>query len=112
MNAELTQHIDRLRHMTTAQLQWQYRELFGQASHSNHKGYLFRRVAWRMQALTEGGLSERVRQYMREIAADADLRLCAPSKRVGGQPAVCVAPRSRALELRVPPSGRPLIKRT
>jgi hypothetical protein len=33
-----------------------------------------------MQALTEGGLSERVHQYAREIAVDADLRLCAPSR--------------------------------
>ena len=48
MNAELNKHIDQLRHMTTAQLRLKYRELFGQPSHSNHKGYLFRRVAWRM----------------------------------------------------------------
>ena len=68
MNAELSEHIDQLRHMTTAQLQLKYRELFGQASHSNHKDYLFRRVAWRLQALAEGGLSERARQYAREIA--------------------------------------------
>jgi hypothetical protein len=111
MNAELNQHIDRLRCMTTAQLQLKYRELFGQASHSNHKGYLFRRVAWRMQALTEGGLSERVCQYAREIAADADLRLCAPGKLVGGQPAVCVATASRPLDPRVPPPGTQLVKR-
>jgi len=56
MNAELNQYIDQLRHMTTAQLQLKYRELFGQESHSNHKDYLFRRVAWRI------------------------LRLCAPQK--------------------------------
>jgi hypothetical protein len=111
MNAELNQHIERLRHMTTAQLQLKYRELFGQRSHSNHKDYLFRRVAWRMQALTEGGLSERVRQYAQEIATDADLRLCAPRKLVGGQPAVCVATASRQLDPRVPPVGTQLIKR-
>jgi hypothetical protein len=35
MQAELNQHIDQLRHMTTAQLQLKYRELFGQASRSN-----------------------------------------------------------------------------
>src|ERR1700736_4111103 len=82
MNAELNQHIDQLRQMTTAQLQLKYRELFGQPSHSNHKDYLFRRVAWRMQALAEGTLSDRAREYAREIAADADLRLCAPKKAI------------------------------
>jgi hypothetical protein len=111
MNAELNQHIERLRHMTTAQLQVKYHELFGQRSHSNHKDYLFRRVAWRMQALTEGGLSERARQYAQEIATDADLRLCAPRKVVGCQPAVCLATASRQLDPRVPPPGTQLIKR-
>ncbi len=110
MDAKLNQHIDQLRHLTTAQLQLQYRELFGQASHSNHKDYLFRRVAWRLQALAEGGLSERARQYAREIATDADLRLCAP-KELGTQPAVRVAHASRQRDPRVPAPGTQLIKR-
>jgi hypothetical protein len=111
VNADLNQHIDQLRHLTTAQLQLKYRELFGQTSHSNHKDYLFRRVAWRMQAVAEGGLSERARAYAREIAADADLRLCAPRKPIGTQPAVRVANASRQLDRRVPPAGTQLIKR-
>jgi len=111
MNAELNQHIDQLRQMTTAQLQLKYRELFGQPSHSNHKDYLFRRVAWRMQALAEGGLSERAREYARDIAADADLRLCAPKKAIETEPAIRVANASRQLDPRVPPPGTQLIKR-
>ena len=111
MNAELHEQIHQLRQMTTTQLQMKYRELFGQASHSNHKDYLFRRVAWRMQVLAEGGLSERARQYAREIATDADLRLCAPKKLVGAPLAVRVAGASRQLDLRVPAAGTQLIKR-
>jgi hypothetical protein len=61
MDSQLDENIDQLRQMTTAQLRLKYHELFGQASHSNHKDYLFRRVAWRMQALAQGGLSERAR---------------------------------------------------
>jgi Protein of unknown function (DUF2924) len=110
MKAELNQNIDQLRQMTTAQLQLKYRELFGQPSHSNHKDYLFRRVAWRMQALAEGGLSERARQYAREIATDADLRLCAPKQLVESEPAVRVANASRQLDPRVPAPGTQLIK--
>src|SRR6266481_5498455 len=111
MNAELNQRIDELRHLTTAQLQLKYRELFGQPSHSNHKDYLFRRVAWRMQAVTEGGLSERAREHARTIAIDADLRLCAPKKLAEAQPAVHVANASRQLDPRVPAPGTQLIKR-
>ena len=111
MNAELDQHIDQLRQMTTAQLQLKYRELFGQPSHSNHKDYLFRRVAWRMQALAEGTLSERALEYARDIAADADLRLCAPKKAIETEPAIRVANASRQLDPRVPAPGTQLIKR-
>jgi hypothetical protein len=111
MNAELDQQIHHLRHLTTAQLQLKYRELFGQASHSNHKDYLFRRVAWRLQALAEGGLSERARQYAQELATDANLRLCAPKRVAGTLPAVRVASASRQRDPRVPPPGTQLIKR-
>ena len=110
MNAELNQNIMDLRDLTTAQLQRKYQELFGQASHSNHKDYLLRRVAWRLQALAEGGLSERARQYARAIATDADLRLCAP-KKSQSQPMIRVANASRQLDPRVPPPGTQLIKR-
>jgi Protein of unknown function (DUF2924) len=110
MNVESFQQIDELRQMTTAQLQLRYRELFGQTSHSNHKKYLFRRVAWRMQALAEGGLSERARQYAREIATDADLRLCAPKRSVESQAGVRVANASRLLDPRVPAPGTQLVK--
>ena len=111
MNAELIQHIDQLRYLTTAQLKLKYRDLFGQTSHSNHKDYLFRRVAWRIQAVAEGGLSERARQYAREIATDVDMRLCAPAKATGTQLAFRVANASKQLDPRVPPPGTQLIKR-
>ena len=84
-------------------LRSRYRQLFAQSSHSNHKDYLFRRVAWRLQALAEGGLSERARHYARGIATDADLRLCAPKRPIQSRSAVRVANASRQLDPRVPP---------
>ena len=59
----------------------------------------------------EGGLSERARQYAREIASDADLRLCAPQPLLGTRPTARVAPASRQLDPRVPAAGTQLIKR-
>ena len=72
------QEIEGLRHMTVGQLKDKYREVFGEDSRSNHKQFLFRRVAWRIQANAEGGLSERARRRALEIANDADLRIRAP----------------------------------
>ena len=43
--------IEQLRRATVRELRVKYLELFGQPSRSNHKQFLFRRVAWRLQAL-------------------------------------------------------------
>ena len=77
------QEIERLRYATVGELRAKYLELFGQPSHSNHKQFLFRRVAWRLQALAYGDLSERARQQALALAQDADLRIKAPAHLVG-----------------------------
>src|SRR5690242_5179539 len=64
--------------MTVSQMREKYIEVFGEESRSNHKQFLFRRIAWRIQALAEDGLSERARRRALEIANDADLRVRAP----------------------------------
>jgi len=77
-SASIRYEIDHLRHKTVAELKVRYLDLFGEASRSNHKQFLIRRVAWRIQALTEGDLSERARERALSLARDADLRLSAP----------------------------------
>ncbi|MDR3717444.1 MAG: DUF2924 domain-containing protein [Bryobacteraceae bacterium] len=75
-----SQQIEELTRMTVRELRQKYIEVFGEASRSNHKQFLFRRIAWRIQALAEGGLSERARRRALEIANDADLRIRAPKQ--------------------------------
>lgn len=75
--------IEELSRMTVGQLRQKYLEVFGEESRSNHKQFLFRRIAWRIQALAEGGLSERARRRALEIANDADLRIRAPKTTFG-----------------------------
>ena len=50
----------------------------GEDSRSSNKDFLVRRIAWKLQALAEGDLSERARQRAAEIASDGDLRTRAP----------------------------------
>jgi len=59
---DIRDEIEGLRNLTTAQLKEKYREVFGEQSRSNHKQFLFRRIAWRIQANPWGGLSERARR--------------------------------------------------
>ncbi len=63
---------------TVQQLQARYAEAFGEATRSHHKTWLIKRIAWRLQALAEGDLSERARRRAAELANDADLRLSPP----------------------------------
>ncbi|MCC7497090.1 MAG: DUF2924 domain-containing protein, partial [Bryobacterales bacterium] len=47
---QIREEIEGLRNLTTGQLKEKYREVFGEQSRSNHKQFLFRRIAWRIQA--------------------------------------------------------------
>jgi hypothetical protein len=67
--------IEELPEFRVAALKKRYRELFGEESKSSNKQFLFRRIAWRLQANVEGDLSERARRRVSEIADDRDLRI-------------------------------------
>ncbi len=60
-----------------------YAEVFGEATPAHNKTWLIRRIAWRLQALAEGDLSERARRRAEELANDADLRLNPPRPKTG-----------------------------
>jgi hypothetical protein len=77
----IEQQIAELGRMTVLELRKKYAEVFGEASRSNNRQFLYRRIAWRIQALAEGGLSERARRRAMEIANDADLRIRAPKRK-------------------------------
>lgn len=102
--------IDELSRMTVRQLREKHLELFGEETRGHHKQFLFRRIAWRIQALAEGGLSERAKRRALEIANDADLRLRAPRTKFGQE--TTIDPRlsitrkvSGDLDRRLPPPG-------
>jgi hypothetical protein len=109
MTLSVEQQITRLEPMTTAELRGKYQELFGEVPRSRHKAYLIRRIAWRLQALLEGDLSERARRRAAELGCDADLRISAPPAptRQGTEP----VPSARGSRRRhLPPPGTVLAR--
>ena len=74
----LAHDIATLTTLSVAQLRHRYAEIFGETTSAGHKGWLVKRIAWRLQALAEGGLSERARQRAADLANEADLRLSPP----------------------------------
>lgn len=80
MRADIAREVRALKRMTVGQLRDRYAEVFGEETRSHHKDYLWKRIAWRMQVLAEGDISEAARQRARELACDADLRTTAPKE--------------------------------
>src|SRR5688500_19728309 len=70
--------IENLRRASLGALREKYREVFQEEARSRHREHLFRRIAWRLQALADGDLSGRARARAHAIAQDADLRMIAP----------------------------------
>jgi len=84
--------IAELQRLTVQQLRLCYAELFGEATAAKNRTWLLRRLAWRLQSLAEGDLSERARQRAAELANDADLRITVPRVKEPIPTAVAGAP--------------------
>jgi hypothetical protein len=78
MKMNVTKEVAAMERMTVKELQAKYAQAFGEETKGHHKTWLVKRIAWRLQALAEGDLSERARQRAAELANDADLRLSLP----------------------------------
>ena len=85
-DASVDAQLEALTTMTVTQLRHRYAEVFGEPTTSGNRQWLFRRVAWRIQALAYGGLSERARHRAAELARDADIRVQAPRAIVQQRP--------------------------
>ena len=80
MNATVAALIAALRQMSMAELKEKYKELFGDESRSFNRQFLFRRIAWRLQVLSEGDLSDRARRRAGQLANDGDLKIRPPKE--------------------------------
>jgi hypothetical protein len=78
MQLNIAKEVAVMRRMTMRELRDKYAEAFGDTTNANNRTWLIRRIAWRLQALAEGDLSERARRRATELANDADLRLNPP----------------------------------
>ncbi|MBE3038145.1 MAG: DUF2924 domain-containing protein [Chloroflexi bacterium] len=61
MGLNVAKEVAAMGRMTVPELRARYAEVFGEECRSRHKQLLVKRIAWRLQALTGGDLSERAR---------------------------------------------------
>jgi hypothetical protein len=111
MNAGAKQTVEQrlaaLAGMGPAALREQYLALFGEAARTGNRQFLYERVAWRIQSLAEGRLSERAKRWADELARGAGLRTTAPRAPTATPSATTVAPR---ITTRLPIPGTVLTK--
>jgi Protein of unknown function (DUF2924) len=93
-----------LQRLTVGQLRQRFAELFGEATPASNRTWLVKRIAWRIQALAEGDLSERARRRAAELACDADLRLNPPRSKSTAPPLEPVSVPA-PIDHRLPPPG-------
>jgi hypothetical protein len=110
MNAETAQEIAALKKLATKELRRKYAEVFGDSTNANNKAWLLKRIAWRLQANAEGGLTERAKKRAAELANDADLRLTLPkAAKVATEALVATGPLP-SRDNRLPPAGTVLVR--
>ena len=78
MLPSLAAEIAALPRLRVSELRAKFAVVCGEATPSHNKVWLIKRLAWRLQAMAEGDLSERARQRAAELVAATDLRLSAP----------------------------------
>jgi hypothetical protein len=62
MHPAVRSEIEELRRASLAGLRQKYREVFQEETRCRHREHLFRRIAWRLQALAEGEARYSARQ--------------------------------------------------
>jgi hypothetical protein len=107
MKLNIAKEVAALQQMTVGQLQQRYVEVFGEPVRSRHRQYLIRRIAWRLQANAERGLSERALRRAEELANVADARVTPPRAATGTSTSTTAS----ATDRRLPPVGTAITRR-
>ena len=116
MATEIAKELVALQRMGVSALREKYAEVFGEATTTGNRTWLVRRIAWRLQALAEGDLSDRARQRAAELARDADLRVLPPREKPAVLPMARGGTRTGTLprektDDRLPPPGTVLTRK-
>jgi hypothetical protein len=111
MDPKIANEIAEIGKSPIRQLRARYAELFGEPTFSGNRVWLVKRIAWRLQAIAEGGLSERARRRAEEIANDADIRLSPPAaKRILLPGSLSEPEQADDTDARLPPPGSTLVR--
>ena len=106
-DASVWARIAQLQQMSVGELREEWRKLYGEEPRSRHRVWLWKRLAWRVQELEYGGLSERAKKRLEELMPTAELALRVPRDFLKG---VEPLPSRQVRDQRIPPPGTVLLR--
>ncbi|MCP4005464.1 MAG: DUF2924 domain-containing protein [bacterium] len=86
-DTSVIRQIHRLQQMTVGDLRLEWMKLYGEPTRSRNRDYLWRRLAWRVQELAHGGLSDAAKARIEELAPEGFARARTPPNGNGAPPA-------------------------
>ncbi len=100
--------IHRLRQLTVGELRVEWLKLYGEPARHRNRDYLWKRLAWRVQELAHGGLSDRAKPRIEDLAPDGFTRARTPN--VAPPVADPAKPAGRQRDARLPSPGTVLTR--
>src|SRR5690242_17330658 len=110
MKLDIEREVAALERMSTGQLCERYADLFGETTRTRHRAYLVRKIAWKLQARAEGGLSERARRRAEELARGTELRVMPPKSPEATHAATLVTHAAVSTDARLPAPGTAIVR--
>lgn len=111
MKLDIQREVAALQQMYTGQLCERYGELFGEPTRTRHRTYLVRKIAWKLQALVEGDLSERARRRAKELTQGTELRVMPPKSDDAPLAPAVVTHAAVVTDARLPAPGTAIVRR-
>lgn len=108
--AKLAEELEALEQMSMGELVEKYREAFGVPTRTRNKSYLRKKIAWRIQELAEGGLSQRALARIEELAPLAPVRWRSPLPELMDAMALVATPKQSERDPRLPPPGTTIVR--
>ena len=78
MDKSILSQISALQRKSVSDLQAEWLRLYGEPTRSRNRDYLWKRLAWRVQELAHGGLSDASQQRIDDLASDGFVRARTP----------------------------------
>jgi len=108
METTLLREIRRIQQLSVDELQTEWSRLYdGEACRSRNRPYMVKRLCWRLQERRYGGLSDRARARLEELAPDGFQRARTPSV---GRDVAAPAPVKPVRDIRLPSPGTVLTR--